>query len=91
MAMAFLFRPVSMTRAQYEEGIRQLAAAGQGSPAGRLYHCCFGAEPELKVFDIWESREAIEAFAETMRPIMLAVGVDPGQPEVSPVLNAIAG
>jgi len=91
MAMAFLFRPVSMTRAQYEEGIRQLAAAGQGSPAGRLYHCCFGAEPELKVFVIWESREAIEAFAETMRPIMLAVGVDPGQPEVSPVLHTIAG
>ena len=51
----------------------------------------FGAEPELKVFDIWESREAIEAFAETMRPIMLSVGVDPGQPEVGEVHNTIAG
>ena len=91
MALAFFFRPQGMTRAQYEEGIRQLEAAGQGSPAGRLYHCCFGAEPELMVFDIWESREAVEAFAETMRPIMLSVGVDPGQPEVGPVVNTIAG
>ena len=46
MALVFLFRPQSMTRAQYEEGIRQLEAAGQGSPAGRLYHA-MGLETPL--------------------------------------------
>ncbi|HUC21809.1 MAG TPA: hypothetical protein VMA73_03825 [Streptosporangiaceae bacterium] len=91
MAISVYINPASATAAQYDEIIRRLEAAGAGEPAGRLYHACFGSGDKLQVFDIWESQQAFDKFAETMVPIVQEVGLDLGQPMVDPVHNLIQG
>ena len=72
--MAVVLRVITpgLTAAKYDEIVKKLDAAGAGSPAGRLYHVCFGDTNDLRVSDIWESREAFEKFGETLKPIMIA-------------------
>ena len=45
----------------------------------------------INVFDIWESQELFEAFGQTLVPIMSALGVDPGAPQIANVHNVIVG
>ena len=91
MAIAVLFTPASMSADAYDEIIRRLEVAGAGTPRGRLHHVCYGADANMRVFDIWESQEALNAFGEKLMPILQDVGVEPGQPEISQVHNTIAG
>ena len=91
MALGVYFAPASMTVQQYDDCIRQLEKAGAGKPAGRLYHSCFGPENRLHVFDVWESQAAFDRFGQTLMPIMQQIGIDPGQPHVSPIHNTIKG
>jgi hypothetical protein len=43
----------------------------------------------MRVLDVWESPESFEQFAATLLPILQRLGIDPGQPAVSPVHNTI--
>ena len=89
MAIGVYFHPQGMTAAQYDEAIRRLEAAGAGRPAGRMHHSCFGSDGSLMVYDVWESQESFEAFGATLMPILGAIGVDPGAPDIMPVHNLI--
>jgi len=91
--MSFLvrFTPKEMSTTKYDEIIRRLAAAGAGAPKGRLYHVAFGDPNELRVSDIWDTRENFDAFGATLMPILQEFGVDPGTPEFIDVYNIIAG
>jgi hypothetical protein len=91
MAIAVGFSPSSMTAAQYDEIIQRLEQAGVGSPKGRLYHLCYGSGDHMHVVDVWESPEAFERFGQALMPILQQLGVDPGQPEIHPVHNTLAG
>jgi len=44
------------------------------------YELCFGSECKLKVSQVWDSREQLDAFAERLRPILADVGIDPREP-----------
>jgi hypothetical protein len=88
MAVALYFAPRSLSTAQYEEVTARLGAAGVMPPAGCQSHCAFAAGPGgLHVFEVWESAEAFQAFAATLMPILAEVGVEVGQPLVTPVHN----
>jgi hypothetical protein len=91
MALGFYFAPQSMSSEQYDEVMRRLDAAGQGAPAGRLYHVTFSGEGGLNVFDVWDSQESFDTFAPTLMPILADVGIDPGQPQISEVHNIVQG
>lgn len=91
MALGFYFTPSGFTRDKYDEALRQLDAAGAGAPEGRLYHAALETNGEIQVFDVWDSQEKFDAFGETLIPIMSGLGVDPGEPMVSPVHNVITG
>ncbi len=91
MAIVIRFTSQGMTAAKYDEIVRRLEAAGAGAPAGRLYHVCFGDKENLRVSDIYDSRENFEEFGKTLMPILQDVGVDPGQPEFFEVHNIIKG
>mgnify|MGYP001341657755 CR=1 FL=1 len=91
MAVVMRFTPQGFTAAKYDEVIKRLEQAGAGSPAGRLYHVCFGDPNNLRVSDIWESRESFNSFGEIVFPIMKELGVEPGEPEVLDVHNTIVG
>ncbi len=91
MALALLFTPKLMTADQYNECIKRLEKAGAAAPKGRLYHACFGTGNQLRVLDIWESQETFEKFGQTLMPILQQLGIDPGQPAITPVHNVIKG
>jgi len=90
MALVIVFTPKS-TLAQYDESIRRLKAAGQGSPKGRLYHACFGADNHLRVVDVWSSQADFDQFGAVMMPILAEVGIDPGTPDIQPAHNILIG
>jgi hypothetical protein len=91
MALGIYFAPESMSAEQYDETIRRLEAAGQGAPAGRLYHVAFSGGSGLQVFDVWDTQESFDAFGQTLMPILAEVGIDPGQPQISEVHNIVPG
>lgn len=89
MALGFYFHSEGMTTEKYDSVIKQLEAAGQGSPKGRVHHSCFGPPDGLMVYDVWTSQEEFDAFGETLMPILKDNGIDVGQPDVMPVHNLI--
>ena len=89
MAYAYQFNPASMNASQYTECITRLEAAGAGNPPGRRYHVAYGLPDRIQVFDVWESQEEFERFGETLVPILNALGVDPGAPEIEEIVNTI--
>ena len=91
MAVVLRFTTQGLTEAKYNEINRRLDEAGAGSPAGRLYHVCFGDPENLRVSDIWESPEAFEKFGETLRPLMQELGIAPPEIEFFEVYNIIEG
>jgi len=89
MAITVVFTPKSMTAALYDDILKRLEKAGASAPQGRLYHVCYGSSSQLNVTDVWESQETFEKFGQTLMPILQQVGVDPGQPAISPTHNII--
>ena len=89
MAIAIYFNPDSMSASKYDEVIKKLEAAGQGSPKGRSHHSAFGPPDHLMVYDVWNSQEEFDAFGQTLIPILAEFGIDVGQPDVMQVHNLI--
>ena len=89
--MAFLVRwtPPSLTAEMYDESVRRLEQAGDFPPDGLDYHLAIKADGNLRVSEIWDSREQLEAFGERLMPILAEVGIDPGQPEVLEIHNIV--
>ena len=50
---------------------------------------CFGTDGKLKVSEIWDSREQLEAFGERLMPLLAEVGIDPGEPELIEIHNIV--
>jgi len=91
MALGFYFTPSGFTPEMYDDAVSRLEAAGAGAPAGRLYHVAMETDGQIQVFDVWDSQESFEAFGKTLSPILAELGVDPSEPQVSPVHNIIEG
>ncbi len=91
MAICVHFVPVSMNVAQYDEAVKLIAEAGQGAPAGRRYHVCFGTGNNLQVFDIWDSRNEWDTFSQTVMGVSQKLGVEVSQVTIEPVHNIIVG
>ena len=89
MSIVVRFSPTALTAEKYDESTRALEEAGVDFPPDGLdYHVCFGSEGNLRVSEIWDSREQFEAFAEHLMPVLSKVGIDfSGEPEVFEVHN----
>lgn len=91
MSVVVRFTPVNVTRQKYDEVVRRLEEAGQWpDPPGLELHVLFGSEGELRVSEIWNSRESLEAYGEKVFPIMNEVGIElAGEPEIFEVHNLV--
>ena len=91
MSIVVRFNPTSMTAAKYDEAVRRHEEAGvEFPPDGCDYHICFGSEGNLRVSEIWDSREQLEAYGERLMPILADVGIEfSGPPEIFEVHNTI--
>ena len=58
-------------------------------PDGLDYHVCFGSDGNLRVSEIWDSREQLEAFGERLMPLLAEVGIEPGEPELIEIHNIV--
>ncbi len=89
MSILVRFAPTSETTTeQYDETIRRLEG-GDFPPEGMEYHVCFLADGNVRVSEIWDSREQLDAFGERLMPLLEEVGIDPGEPEILEIHNII--
>jgi hypothetical protein len=89
MSVLIRFAPASLTAAQYDESIRKLEESGAFPPDGLDYHVCFGTDGNLRVSEIWDSQEQLDAFGERLMPILSEVGIEPGEPELMEIHNIV--
>ena len=90
MSVLVRFAPSgSTTTEQYDETIRRLEGAGDFPPDGLDIHVCFLADGNVRVSEVWDSREQFNAFGERLMPLLAEVGIDPGEPELLEVHNII--
>jgi hypothetical protein len=90
MSVLIRFAPTaSTTTEQYDETIRRLEGEGDWPPDGLEYHVCFLADGNVRVSEIWDSRGQLDAFGQRLMPVLEAVGIDPGQPEILDIHNIV--
>ncbi|HZT45918.1 MAG TPA: hypothetical protein VFA24_07025 [Gaiellaceae bacterium] len=82
MAILIRFTPSGMTSDQYNAVGRKLQDAGHWPPDGLLAHVCFGSSGNLRVSEVWESREQQEQFARNLMPVLEEESIEPGEPEI---------
>jgi hypothetical protein len=83
------FAPASLTVEQYDEAVRRIQENGEWPPDGMEYHVCFGSDGNLRVSEIWDSQEQLDAFGERLMPVLSEIGIEPGQPEILEVHNIV--
>ncbi len=91
MALGFYITHGGFTPDKYDQAIKQLTAAGAGTPKGRTLHVALESNGEVQVFDVWESQETFDAFGSTLVPILAGLGVELNEPMVARVHNVIEG
>ncbi len=89
MSIVVRFSPTSLTTEKYDEALRKHEEAGvEFPPDGLDYHVCFGSDGNLRVSEIWDSREQFEAYGERLMPILADTGIEfSGEPEILEVHN----
>ena len=88
MGIVVRFSPTSMTAEKYDSTLARIEAAGTFPPDGLDYHVCFGSAGNLRVSEIWDSREQFAAFGERLMPILADAGIEfSGEPEIFEVHN----
>jgi hypothetical protein len=89
MSLVIRFSPPSLTAKQYDDAVRRLEEEGVFPADGLDYEICFGSGDKMKVSQVWDSREQMEAFGARLRPILEELKIDPGSPDVMEVHNII--
>jgi hypothetical protein len=83
MSIVVRYNPPSLTAEQYDEADRRLREAGvEALPDGLEYHVCFGSEGNLRVSEIWDSREQLQAYGQRLMgmPVLADIPFDSGGP-----------
>ena len=89
MAICVYFVPVSMNAGQYQQAVKLIAEAGQGAPAGRLYHVCFGTGDKLQVVDVWRSQAEWDDFSQVVAKAAEQLGMEIASINIEPVHDII--
>jgi hypothetical protein len=89
VSLVIRFTPPSLSAEQYDEVVRRLKEQGVFPAEGLDYELCFGSDDNLKVSQVWDSQEQLDAFGARLRPILAELKINPGEPEVLEVHNII--
>ena len=90
MSIVARFKPTNLTTEKYDESLRRLEETGGFPVDGLEYHIFFGPEDDLRVSEIWDSREQMDAFGERLLPILAEIGIEfSGPPEIFEVRNIV--
>ena len=91
MSILVRFPPApGTTTEQYDESLRRLEESGDFPPDGLEYHVAFVSGGDLRVSEIWDSTEQMEAFGQRLMPLLAEMGINvAGEPEILEVHNII--
>jgi hypothetical protein len=89
MSILVRFTPTNLTAEKYDSTISTLEDGGDFPPDGLDLHVCFGDDGDLKVSEVWDSKEQFEAFGERLMPVLSDAGIEAGEPQVIDVHNVI--
>jgi hypothetical protein len=90
MSVVVRFNPTNVTKEKYNESLRRLEEAGEFPPEGMDYHVAFGTDDNLRVSEIWDSREQLQAFGDRLMPILTELGIEfSGEPEILEIHNIV--
>jgi hypothetical protein len=91
MSIVVRFNPTNATREKYDESLRRMEQAGiWPNPPGLEVHLAFGPGDDLRVSEIWSSREQFEAYGEKLMPILADMGIEfSTEPEIFEVQNLV--
>jgi hypothetical protein len=85
------FSPANLTRQKYDEVVRRLEQVGQWpNPPGMELHVLFGEDGNLRVSEVWDSEESLNAVMEKVSPILEELGIGfAAEPEIFEVQNLV--
>ena len=89
MSVLIRFSPPSLTAAQYDQAVGRLNDAGVFPADGLDYEICYGSDGNLKVSQVWDTQEQLDAFGARLMPILSELGINPGEPEILEVHHVI--
>ncbi len=89
MSLLIRFTPPSLTADQYDSAVRRLNEEGVLPADGLDYEICFGSGDGLRISQVWDSKEQLDAFGARLMPILAELGINPGEPELVEVHNII--
>ena len=69
MSIVVRFSPTNLTAENYEESIRRHQEAGIALPPDGMDSTFVGPEGNMRVSEIWDSREQLEAYGEKLMPL----------------------
>ena len=88
MSIVVRFQPAGLTKETYDRVDKIIEEGPDWPPEGLKVHVCFGEDGDLRVSEIWDSREQFDAFGERLMPVLEENGVElSGEPEVFEVHN----
>jgi hypothetical protein len=75
---------------QYDETISRLEKSGDWLPEGLDFHVAFRSNGNLRVSEVWDSREQFDAFSERLMPVLKDVGIElRSEPEMLEIHNIV--
>lgn len=89
MSVLIRFSPPSLTADQYDQAVGRLNEAGVFPADGLDYEICYGSDGNLRVSQVWDTQEQLDAFGARLTPILSELGINPGEPEILEVHNVI--
>jgi hypothetical protein len=83
MSIVVRFPQSHVTKQQYDSARDGLTESGDWPPDGCELHVSFGDESDIRVSEVWESREKLDAFGPKLMPRLEEVGIQiSGDPEI---------
>jgi hypothetical protein len=90
MSMLVRFPSSNVSRQQYDSVRSALEEAGDFPADGLQLHVAFGSDDDVRVSEVWESKEKFEAFGEKLRPLLEENDIQlAGDPEFFDVVNVV--
>lgn len=90
MSVLVRFASTNMTKEKYEASLRRLKEAGEFPPEGMDLHVAFGPGDNMRVSEVWGSREQLQAFGDRLLSVLAEIGIEfSGEPEIVEVQNII--
>ncbi len=90
MSIVVRFSPTALTAKKVRRDDSPTQERRRMATGRARLHVCFGSDGNLKVSEIWNSREQFEAFGERLMPILAGAGIQfTNPPDIFEVHNIV--